>query len=66
MDPRDRYRLVVNVAGLWRCKWALMDVNHDQFSHFSAFRPRLLSVTLEVVVILSKSSLLSLSDPKSG
>ena len=42
------------VVELWCCQGDRMGVNHDQFSHFSRFRPGSSALILQMVVILAQ------------
>ena len=45
---------MVFVVELWSCEGDWMGVNHDQFSHFSEFRPGSSALILQMVVILAQ------------
>ena len=49
--PRGQCGHVVCVVELWRWQGDRMDVNHDQFSHFSHLRPGSPAVIPQMVVI---------------
>ena len=51
--PRGQCRQVVFVVELWRERGDRLGVNHDQFSHFSRFRPGSSAAILQMVVILA-------------
>ena len=54
LEPRGQGRQVVHVVELCCYQGDRMDVNHDQFSHFSRFCPGSPAVILQMVVILAQ------------
>ena len=66
LSSRGQCRQVVFVVELWCCRGDWMGVNHDQFSHFSCFRPGSSAAILQMVVICPKSPLWWSLASKSG
>ena len=55
LSPRGECKQAVRAVEFWRYRGDQMGVNHDQFSHFSPFRPGSSTVMLQTVVLLAET-----------